>query len=96
MAWRWTRHRCCRSPAPREALFALVQTVVDLARDAVVAPQPFYQIYEGAALLAGAEAYYAPSDPARNFAIDWDAVPDAVWQRTQLLFVCSLATPPAR
>ena len=79
---------------PREALFALVQTVVDPARDAVVVcPNPFYQIYEGAALLAGAEAYYAPSDPARNFAIDWDAVPDAVWQRTQLLFVCSPGNP---
>ncbi len=78
----------------REALFALVQTVVDPARDAVVVcPNPFYQIYEGAALLAGAEAYYAPSDPARNFAIDWDAVPDAVWQRTQLLFVCSPGNP---
>jgi N-succinyldiaminopimelate aminotransferase len=59
----------------------------------VVCPNPFYQIYEGAALLAGAEPYYAPSDPARNFAVDWDAVPDAVWQRTQLLFVCSPGNP---
>ncbi len=59
----------------------------------VVCPNPFYQIYEGAALLAGAQAFYAPSDPARNFAIDWDAVPEAVWQRTQLLFVCSPGNP---
>lgn len=59
----------------------------------VVCPNPFYQIYEGAALLAGAKAWYAPSDPARNFAVDWDRVPEAVWQRTQLLFVCSPGNP---
>ncbi|MGE0332598.1 MAG: succinyldiaminopimelate transaminase [Ramlibacter sp.] len=78
----------------REALFAFAQTVIDPAREAVVVcPNPFYQIYEGAALLAGAEPFYAPSDPARNFAIDWDSVPDAVWQRTQLVFVCSPGNP---
>jgi N-succinyldiaminopimelate aminotransferase len=79
----------------REALFALVQTVVDASRpDAlVVCPNPFYQIYEGAALLAGVQPYFAPSDPARNFAIDWDGVPDSVWARTQLLFVCSPGNP---
>ena len=78
----------------REALFAFAQTVVDPTRDAVVVcPNPFYQIYEGAALLAGAQAFYAPSDPARNFAIDWDSVPDEVWQRTQLVFVCSPGNP---
>jgi N-succinyldiaminopimelate aminotransferase len=59
----------------------------------VVCPNPFYQIYEGAALLAGAEPYYAPSDPARNFAVDWDSVPEATWSRTQLLFVCSPGNP---
>jgi N-succinyldiaminopimelate aminotransferase len=59
----------------------------------VVCPNPFYQIYEGAALLAGAEPYYAPSDPARNFAVDWDSVPDTVWTRTQLVFVCSPGNP---
>ena len=79
----------------REALFAFAQTVLDptQARPTVVCPNPFYQIYEGATLLAGAEPYYAPSDPARNFAVDWDRVPDAVWQRTQLLFVCSPGNP---
>ncbi len=79
----------------REALFALVQTVVDGRQpDAtVVCPNPFYQIYEGAALLAGAQAHYAPSDPARNFAVDWDAVPADVWAKTQLLFVCSPGNP---
>ncbi len=79
----------------REALFAFTQTVVDASRPGatVVCPNPFYQIYEGATLLAGATPYYAASDPARNFAVDWSAVPDAVWQRTQLLFVCSPGNP---
>lgn len=79
----------------REALFAFTQTVVDASQPGatVVCPNPFYQIYEGAALLAGATPHYAPSDPARNFAVDWDSVPDAVWQRTQLLFVCSPGNP---
>jgi N-succinyldiaminopimelate aminotransferase len=59
----------------------------------VVSPNPFYQIYEGAALLSGAEPYYVPSDPARNFANNWDSVPPEVWSRTQLLFVCSPGNP---
>jgi len=78
----------------REALFAFAQTVIDPTRKpVVVCPNPFYQIYEGAALLAGAEPYYAPSDPARNFAVDWESVPLEVWARTQLLFVCSPGNP---
>lgn len=83
----------------REALFALAQTVVSRpanatdAKPLVVCPNPFYQIYEGAALLAGAEPYFVASDPARNFAPDWASVPDAVWQRTQLLIVCSPGNP---
>ncbi|MBA2672684.1 succinyldiaminopimelate transaminase [Ramlibacter sp.] len=78
----------------REALFAFTQTAVDRTRPAVVVcPNPFYQIYEGAALLAGAESYYAPVDPARNFAVDWQSVPEDVWQRTQLVFVCSPGNP---
>ncbi|GAC1604768.1 MAG: succinyldiaminopimelate transaminase [Ramlibacter sp.] len=78
----------------REGLFALAQTVLDPRPDAVVVcPNPFYQIYEGAALLGGARPYYASSDPARNFAIDWDSVPDSVWRCTQLLFVCSPGNP---
>ncbi|APW38336.1 succinyldiaminopimelate transaminase [Rhodoferax koreense] len=79
----------------REALFAFAQTVIDPSRtDAtVVCPNPFYQIYEGATLLAGATPWYAPSDPARNFAVDWDSVPAEVWARTQLLFVCSPGNP---
>jgi N-succinyldiaminopimelate aminotransferase len=79
----------------REALFAFAQTIVDPTRPGatVVCPNPFYQIYEGAALLAGAEPYYAPSDPRRNFAVDWDSVPADVWARTQLLYVCSPGNP---
>ncbi|WP_114970502.1 succinyldiaminopimelate transaminase [Rhodoferax ferrireducens] len=85
----------------REALFALTQTIVNTgpaggnAEQApiVVCPNPFYQIYEGAALLAGAQPWFVPTDPARNFAQDWDSVPDAVWARTQLLFVCSPGNP---
>lgn len=79
----------------REALFAFAQTVIDPTQPGatVVCPNPFYQIYEGAALLAGATPYYAPSDAARNFAVDWDSVPLDVWARTQLLFVCSPGNP---
>ena len=79
----------------REALFAFAQTVVDGSKTGatVVCPNPFYQIYEGAALLAGAKAFYAPSDPALNFNVDWGKVPDEVWKNTQLLFVCSPGNP---
>lgn len=79
----------------REALFSFVQTVIDPTRAGatVVMPNPFYQIYEGAALLAGAEPHYVASDAARNFAPAWDSVPPEVWARTQLLFVCSPGNP---
>jgi N-succinyldiaminopimelate aminotransferase len=79
----------------REALFAFAQVAVDATRaDAtVVCPNPFYQIYEGAALLAGARTAFANSDPARNFAADWRQIDDATWARTQLLFVCSPGNP---
>jgi N-succinyldiaminopimelate aminotransferase len=84
----------------REALFAFAQTVVNPAARPlsdgptyVVCPNPFYQIYEGAALLSGAQPYFVASDPARNFAQDWDSVPQSVWERTQLLFVCSPGNP---
>ena len=80
----------------REALFSLAQMVVDASvqpTPVVVSPNPFYQIYEGAALLAGAEPWYAPSLPERNFAVDWDSVPSEVWARTQLVYVCSPGNP---
>lgn len=79
----------------REALFALTQTVVDGTKPGavVLCPNPFYQIYEGATLLAGAQPYYVPSDPKRNFAVDWDSVPAEVWARTQMIFTCSPGNP---
>ena len=78
----------------REALFSFAQTVIDPTRQpVVVCPNPFYQIYEGAALLAGAQPHYVASDPRRNFAADWDSVPAEVWARTQLLYVCSPGNP---
>ncbi|MBX3610195.1 MAG: succinyldiaminopimelate transaminase [Hydrogenophaga sp.] len=79
----------------REALFAFAQVVVDPTRPGatVISPNPFYQIYEGAALLAGAQAHYVPSRAERNFAVDWDSVGDDVWARTQLVYVCSPGNP---
>ena len=79
----------------REALFALAQTVLDPTQPGatVVCPNPFYQIYEGAALLGGAQTFFVPGDPARNFAADWGAVDEATWSRTQLLYVCSPGNP---
>ena len=79
----------------REALFAIAQTVVDASKAGatVVVPNPFYQIYEGAALLAGAQLAFANSDPSRNFAVDWSALSDEVWSRTQLVYVCSPGNP---
>jgi N-succinyldiaminopimelate aminotransferase len=79
----------------REALFAFAQTVVDpgAGNAIVICPNPFYQIYEGAALLAGAKPYYAPNDPSRNFNINWDGIRDEVWANTQLVYVCSPGNP---
>jgi N-succinyldiaminopimelate aminotransferase len=78
----------------REALFSFTQVVIDPCANAlVVCPNPFYQIYEGAALLAGAQPYYINAQPELNFGYDWTSVPASVWQRTQLLFVCSPGNP---
>src|SRR5437868_5550071 len=78
----------------REALFAFVQTVIDRSHDPmVVMPNPFYQIYEGAALLAGAEPYFMPSTATDDYLPDLDAVPEAIWRRCQLLFLCSPGNP---
>ncbi len=78
----------------REALFAFVQAVIDPARaPVVVMPNPFYQIYEGAALLAGAQPYFMPSAREDDYLPDLDAVPESVWQRCQLLLLCSPGNP---
>ncbi len=79
----------------REALFALAQVVVDPTKHGatVVCPNPFYQIYEGATLLAGARTALANSDATRNFAVDWTQIDAATWARTQLVYVCSPGNP---
>jgi N-succinyldiaminopimelate aminotransferase len=82
----------------REALFAIAQTVVDpRGGDAlVVCPNPFYQIYEGAALLAGASPYYVNQQREHGFALDLDEVPDSIWRRVQLFYACSPGNPTGR
>jgi len=82
----------------REALFAIAQTVIDPGRGEalVVCPNPFYQIYEGAALLAGAAPYFVNMAGARAYAADYGAVPERAWQRTQLLYACSPSNPTGR
>jgi len=78
----------------REALFALAQTVIDPnANSLVLCPNPFYQIYEGATLLAGATPWFVNADPTRHFGMDWARVDEAVWRRTALVFVCSPGNP---
>jgi len=78
----------------REALFAFVQACIDTRKPALVAmPNPFYQIYEGAALLAGASPYLMNTTPATGYLPDLDAVPAAVWDEVQVLMLCSPGNP---
>ncbi len=78
----------------REALFAFTQAVVDPSKaPLVLMPNPFYQIYEGAALLAGAEPLYLPCTEQTGFIPDFSAVSDQTWERCQLLFICSPGNP---
>ena len=72
----------------REALFSLVQAVADpCVQPVIIMPNPFYQIYEGAALLAGAEPYYLNTVAENGYLPDFDSVPDDIWRRCQLLFI---------
>ncbi|TXT24115.1 MAG: N-succinyldiaminopimelate aminotransferase [Gallionellaceae bacterium] len=82
----------------REALFAFAQAVIDRTRPdpAVVCPNPFYQIYEGAALLAGAAPYFLNTLPEDHYALNFDQLPPDVWRRTQLIYVCSPGNPTGR
>ncbi len=82
----------------REALFSLAQAVLDPTQPGarVVSPNPFYQIYEGATLLGGAEPFYVANAPENDFSADWDAVPSEVWSKTQLVFVCSPGNPTGK
>jgi N-succinyldiaminopimelate aminotransferase len=82
----------------REALFAFAQAVIDRSKKApaVVCPNPFYQIYEGAALLTGATPYFLNTLPEDNYALNFSQLPEEVWQRTQLIYVCSPGNPNGR
>ena len=83
----------------REALFAFTQTIVDASRGntpLVVSPNPFYQIYEGAAYLAGAEPRFLNTLPGNDYAFDFAALSEAEWQRVQLFFVCSPGNPTGK
>ncbi|KPY35155.1 succinyldiaminopimelate transaminase [Pseudomonas syringae] len=78
----------------REALFAFTQTVVNRSDDGlVISPNPFYQIYEGAAFLAGAQPHYLPCLSENGFNPDFDAVSPDIWKRCQILFLCSPGNP---
>lgn len=82
----------------REALFAFAQAVIDSSRPApvVICPNPFYQIYEGAAFLAGAEPYFLNTLPENDHAMDFASVPDSTWRRTQLVYLCSPGNPSGK
>ncbi len=81
----------------REALFAIAQCVVDRAPGARVAmPNPFYQIYEGAALLAGARPLYIPCLPGAGYQPDFQAVTAQAWRDVRLLYICSPHNPTGR
>lgn len=92
--WLDADHHILPVNGTREALFAFTQAVVNRADDGlVVSPNPFYQIYEGAALLAGATPHYLPCLESNGFNPDFDAVPAEVWKRCQILFLCSPGNP---
>ncbi len=78
----------------REALFAFTQTIIEPDQQGVVImPNPFYQIYEGAALLAGAEPYYLNTTADNNYCPDFDNIPTDILERCQLFFICSPGNP---
>ena len=83
----------------REALFAAAQCFIDRQQHQadggplVLMPNPFYQIYEGAALLAGARAWYYPTLEANRYLPDFDAIDESIWQRCQLIYLCSPGNP---
>lgn len=83
----------------REALFAFAQAVIDTnvaEQPVVISPNPFYQIYEGAAFLAGAQPYFVNTTPENDFAMDLTQVPVDILKRTQLVFVCSPGNPSGK
>ena len=82
----------------REAIFSFVQAVITPATTGqqqpyVIMPNPFYQIYEGAAFLAGATPYFVNCTAENHYLGDWDAIPESVWANTQLVFICTPGNP---
>ena len=78
----------------REALFAFAQAVVSRSDEALVMmPNPFYQIYEGAAYLAGGTPYFYSTSRENNYQPDFDAIPEDIWQRCQLIYICTPGNP---
>ena len=82
----------------REALFAFAQVVIDSSKSKpiVISPNPFYQIYEGAAFLAGAEPYFLNTTLENDHAMDFSSVPADILNRTQLVYVCSPGNPSGK
>ncbi|MFN3750767.1 MAG: succinyldiaminopimelate transaminase [Thiobacillus sp.] len=106
-AWARRRYGVALDPATevlpvngsREALFAFAQASVDSSRHGrrtIISPNPFYQIYEGAALLAGARPFFLNTLPENGFAMDWARVPDDLWETVNLVYVCSPGNPTGR
>lgn len=82
----------------REALFLIAQTVVDGdggrgARPVVLLPNPFYQVYAGAAVMAGAEPVFVPAGEADGFQPDYTRLPEDVLRRTALAYLCTPGNP---
>jgi len=83
----------------REALFAFAQASVDSSRHGrrvVISPNPFYQIYEGAALLAGARPFFLNTLPENGFRMDWSRVPQDLWDQVNLIYTCSPGNPTGK
>lgn len=82
----------------REALFAFAQAVIDTSKPqpVIICPNPFYQIYEGAALLAGATPYFLNTTPENGYAMNFSSVPEEIWRRTQLVYACSPGNPTGK
>ena len=91
-------HQVLPVSGSREALFAIAQAVVETKhrKPVVISPNPFYQIYEGAALLAGARPFFLNNLPADDFRMDWQRVPEEVWQDCQLVYTCSPGNPTGK
>jgi N-succinyldiaminopimelate aminotransferase len=106
-AWAGRRYGVTLDPATevlpvngsREALFAFAQASVDSSRHGrrvIISPNPFYQIYEGAALLAGARPFFLNTLPENGFAMDWSKVPEDLWEQVNLVYVCSPGNPTGK